>query len=190
MLQARFKPIEQWPRAFTKASARKRSPFRANYNNTLSQVEQEVRHLRGRNVVIQLALQPRDIRLDGWPRADARSPQHPGVLLSFDAWIPPQGLTTLSFCCDNFTDWESNLRAIALTMERLRMVDAYDVVKFGEQYTGFMPEKAAAFPKELLPAPPAPSPPAIAPEPVWRPDPAANIVPVLDNLPAEMEETS
>ena len=44
---------------------------------------------------------------------------------------------TLSFPCDTFTDWQDNLRAIAKSLEALRMVDRYGVTSNSEQYRGF-----------------------------------------------------
>lgn len=59
-------------------------------------------------------------------------PSQPGVLVSFES---RQG--ALSFACDEFFEWRDNLRGIALTLERLRLVDLYGVTKSGEQYTGW-----------------------------------------------------
>jgi hypothetical protein len=39
--------------------------------------------------------------------------------------------------CDRFLDWEDNLRAITKTLESLRAVQRYGIVKDDEQYAGF-----------------------------------------------------
>lgn len=141
----KFKPIEKWPRALT--SSRQWSRFDSTYKQTLELLDKELDKLSARNVVIQLALQPSDIRLDGLPRANARPAAHPGVILSFEKWVPNgkrnergQRLgdyVPLSFPCDQFREWEDNLRAIALSLEALRKVDRYGVTQSGEQYKGW-----------------------------------------------------
>ena len=125
----RFCPIVTWPCALTRS--RGRSKFSASYNDTLRLLDRELRHLGARNIVIQLALRPEEIRIDGLPRSGSR-PSHPGVILSFDSKHGP-----LSYPCDRYADWESNLRAIALSLEHLRAVDRYGVTRRGEQYRGW-----------------------------------------------------
>lgn len=125
----RFRPIEQWPGELTRS--RRRSPFEASLSATQDLLTRELRALNARTVVIQLAIGEIDLRNDGLPRASAR-PEHPGVILSLDSPYGP-----LSYPCDTFTDWQSNLRAIALALEALRKVDRYGVTKNGEQYTGW-----------------------------------------------------
>jgi hypothetical protein len=51
--------------------------------------------------------------------------------------------------CDTFTDWKSNLRAIAKSLEALRLVNRYGVTQCGEQYQGFaaLPEPAPTRPR-------------------------------------------
>src|SRR5215831_4271915 len=76
---------------------------------------------------------PRDIRNDGWPKSSAR-PTQPGVILSFTT---KQGRIVMP--CDSFKDWEANLRAIALSLERLRAADRYGVTtEEKEQYIGWL----------------------------------------------------
>ena len=126
---ARFRPIQQWPGELTRD--RRRSQFSASWQATLDLLDRELSQLGSKNVVIQVALTERDIRNDGYPRANAR-PEHPGVIVSLDSAYGP-----LSYPCDTFHDWRDNLRAIALALEALRSVDRYGVTKRGEQYTGW-----------------------------------------------------
>jgi hypothetical protein len=43
------------------------------------------------------------------------------------------------FACDRFADWQQNLRAIMLGLEKLRPVDDYGIVADeGQQYTGWL----------------------------------------------------
>lgn len=126
---ARIRPIQQWPGESTRN--RKRSNFSASWQGTLNLLTRELDFLGRKNVVIQLALTEQDIRLDGFPRANAR-PEHPGVIISLDSKHGP-----LSYPCDTFPTWQDNVRAIALALESLRSVDRYGVTKRGEQYSGW-----------------------------------------------------
>jgi hypothetical protein len=138
---AKFRPIEQWPGATTRE--RRRSPFSATWASTLNLLDRELSQLGSKNVVIQIALAERDIRLDGYPRANAR-PEHPGVIVSLDSAYGP-----LSYPCDTFHDWRDNLRAIALALEALRAVDRYGVTKRGEQYTGWKQLEGRPMPAQM-----------------------------------------
>lgn len=126
-----FRPIERWLGPAT--HNRRRSTFRSSYTSTMSLLDRELRNLRAVRVVIQLALDESDIRLDGLPRASAR-PKHPGVILAFHS---NKHDLDLQYAVDAFDRWEDNLRAIALGLEALRKVDRYGVTRHGEQYRGW-----------------------------------------------------
>ena len=126
---AKFRPIKQWPGTTTRN--RRQAQFSAKWQSTLGLLGRELEQLGRKNVVIQVALTERDIRNDGFPRANAR-PDHPGVIVSLDSKYGP-----LSYPCDTFMTWQDNLRGIALALESLRAVDRYGVTKRGEQYTGW-----------------------------------------------------
>lgn len=156
-MQIEFQPLGEWPRPFTRG--RKDSTFRAGYKETQDLLDRELRHLGARNIALQVALEPRDIRRDGYPRADARPMKHPGVILTFERWMPngkknergePLGTyKPFSMPCDAFTDWESNLRAIGLALEALRKVDRYGVTQQGEQYAGWAALPVGASPERV-----------------------------------------
>lgn len=133
-MQYRFSPIQQWPRPLTKN--REPSRFRASHSQTLELLSKELECLGAKNVLIQLTLTSGEIRRDGMPRADART-QHPGVILSFDSRFFGSWQGRIAMPCDKFTTWQENLRAIALTLERLRLADLYGVTQHGEQYRGW-----------------------------------------------------
>lgn len=128
-LGANFRPIDRWPGEETRS--RQLSPFSASWPSTLELLHRELRELRAKNIICQIAITERDLRQDGYPRANARA-AHPGVILAFDSKHGP-----LKYACDRFTDWQSNIRAIALGLEALRKVDRYGITKRGEQYTGW-----------------------------------------------------
>ena len=82
-------------------------------------------------VVIQLHCGERDIRRDGMPRADARVTS-PAVAIAFQC-----AKGAMTFPCDEFDDWQSNIRAIALGLEALRKIERYGITPNNEQYTGW-----------------------------------------------------
>jgi hypothetical protein len=43
----------------------------------------------------------------------------------------------MTYYCDKYPDWQANIRAIALGMQRLRLVEETGIISRGEQYTGF-----------------------------------------------------
>ncbi|MGA8594471.1 MAG: J domain-containing protein [Bryobacteraceae bacterium] len=131
MLNAVFRPVEAWPGQQTPSHKRQRSRFKAAYSKTLDDLERELAAIRAKDVVIQCYLDRDDIRNDGWPRSKAR-PKQPGVIVTF-----LQGKDVISMPCDTFLDWEQNVRAIALTLHALRMINQYGVTKRDEQYQGF-----------------------------------------------------
>jgi hypothetical protein len=134
----RCRPIDSWPGEFTKQ--RKRSQFHAQWGMTLKLLGTELRHLGAKNGNLLIAVDERDILLDGTrPRAKAPA-EHPGVILAFDSKHGP-----LKYACDRFDHWQDNIRAIALGLEALRAVERYAITRRGEQYQGFK-QLAAATP--------------------------------------------
>lgn len=123
------KPIITWP-GVTHAE-HVRSNFSAPWTATLELLNRELWHLEARDIVLQVAIEPQQFRLDGYPRAGAKQ-LHPGIILTMTTKVGP-----LSYPCDTYATWRDNLRAIALALEALRKVDRYGVTKHGEQYQGF-----------------------------------------------------
>jgi len=133
MLNAQFRPLENWPGKTT--IGRKDATFRATYPQTLDLLDTELDKIRAKEIVIQVeGLTLEYIRNDGWPRSGnwANGYGGPGVIVSFES---PKG--AISMPCDTFRDWQDNLRAIAKSLEALRMVDRYGVTKGNEQYRGW-----------------------------------------------------
>lgn len=142
MIDARFVSIVSWPGTPTPNYRQRSAPFRAPYARTLDLLEAELKHLNAKDVLIQAYFQREDIRNDGWPRSNARKPERPGVILTFDVRKGGNAVA-MSFPCDTFNGWEDNLRAIALSLEALRKVDRYGVTRNNEQYRGFAALPAA-----------------------------------------------
>lgn len=130
MIEYSMQPWEKWPRKETPGYNRK-SPFKSGYQDTLDKLDRELEHLKALDVVIQVKATRNAFRLDGRLRGDA-TVSHPGIILTFKR----QG-RAISMPCDACEHWQDNLRAIALTLERLRLADLYGVTQSGEQYRGW-----------------------------------------------------
>lgn len=143
-LDVEFRSLEEWPDEPTKR--RRRSPFRANWSQTLDLLDTELSKIRKPHtpVVIEIDLPESQIRQDGWPYANA-TPRSPGVILN----VETKKAGHLRFPCDTFESWQDNMRAIGLGLNSLRRVDRYGITRRGEQYTGW---------KRLPPAGRAPAP--------------------------------
>ncbi|WP_210651317.1 hypothetical protein [Nocardioides sp. SYSU D00065] len=123
------------------AAARKRSQFDSTWSATLDLLGREIDHLGGRDVVIEVDVREQDIRLDGTLRANARTPEHPAVVVAFES----RDHGPMLHRCDRFersyrrdsVGWQENVRAIALTLRALRAVDRYGATETGQQYAGF-----------------------------------------------------
>lgn len=142
-MQATFRPIAgDWP-AHVTGPNRRSAPFRASYPQTLRLLDRELAALDAREIVIQVDVRENELRIDGMPRADAR-PASPRVIVRAKTRYGD-----LSWPCAEFGDYRDNIRAIALTLERLRMAGLYGVTSRGEQYTGW---KALPAPGMTTPA--------------------------------------
>lgn len=130
MIDARFVPMEKWPTE--KSKRRVKSPFGVTFARMLNDLERELKHLGAKEIVVQAHLRRDQIRNDGWPRSGER-PSEPGIILSFIK----RGGEEISFPCDTYLSWESNLRAISLTLTALRSIDRYGVTQRAEQYKGW-----------------------------------------------------
>lgn len=119
----------QWDGPRTPAAARV-STFSAAWTSTLNLLDLELFKLSASNVVMQLDVAEKDLRLDGELRANAR-PGDPAVRLLFDSRHGPLG-----YACDRFRSWQENVRAIALGLEALRKIDRYGIGS-GQQYKGY-----------------------------------------------------
>jgi len=137
-----FRPLDVWPGVPTPSHSRQRSRFAAPYTKTVKELARELDAIGAKNVVILADCDESEIRRDGMIRSDARL-RGPGIVVCMDSKYG-----ALKYPCDKFTQWESNLRAIALSMEALRKVDRYGVTKRGEQYTGWKQLPSSATPAE------------------------------------------
>ena len=141
-MEIRFKPLPAWPYPGDTVAPR----FWATWTETLELLDRELVQLGAQDVTVQAGFTGDQIRLDGWPRADAR-PHHHGVILGFDSMYGPLTYATNRFhSTQNYAHgkgyrdvpgWQANLRAVGLSLEALRAVDRYGVSRRGEQYRGW-----------------------------------------------------
>lgn len=136
-MDVRFRPYATWGHGATR-KRKGRYSFRAGWSDTLELLDRELHHLSARDVVIGAALREQDIRLDGWPRANATVPWHPGVEVSFDVRLRAgDSATRLVYATDEYVFWQHNVRAIALGLQALRAVDRYGITRDRQQYAGW-----------------------------------------------------
>lgn len=141
MLNIQVRPVATWPGK--ENNNPKQSQFKCGYKVTTGQLEDELHKanfVEG-SVVLEMWVEPYEIRLDGQLRANARVRKH-GVILRFtrkSGKIITRGdgrrvyeTQDVSYPCDAFDHWQDNLRAIALSMESLRRVERYGVFKYDE----------------------------------------------------------
>lgn len=134
MIQYQFRTLEKWPRKATPSNCQKNSPFKSTVGKTYEDLRGELDAIGAKGVVwIEAGFDRKHIRGDGLPYSNAPKPSHPGVIV----YAPETSKGPLRFVCDDCRSWEDNLRAIVLTMERLRLADRYGVTKDAEQYRGF-----------------------------------------------------
>jgi len=137
-----IEPLSEW--MFPRTEGRVYSKFKAGYEVTLDELRREldaVGAYRHGKAVLQIVTTRGNLRRDGLLRAGAKV-EHPGVALSFVSDHGP-----LTFHCDRYhvysssvqgPAWQSNLRAIVLTLEALRAVERHGAVQSGQQYRGFL----------------------------------------------------
>jgi hypothetical protein len=122
--------------------------FDSTFTATIQLLDRELTQLNASKVVVELDVSDRDIRLDGFPRANARPISSPAVRVTFESKHGPVRMETAEFL-----NWQDNLRAIALSLEALRKVDRYGVSKRGEQYRGWRAIPMSTDPTDLISTP-------------------------------------
>lgn len=125
-----IQPYDKWPREKTPPN-RKRSSFKAGIQDTRAIMQTELHKLGAKSFVLQINVSRDEIRNNGELKVTAR-PEYAGVIVSFES---KHG--SLKYTCDAFNDWQSNYRAVAITLQRLRLAELYGCAESGEQYKGF-----------------------------------------------------
>ncbi len=135
-LTLKVRPLSAWSWPTTRQPIQ--APFRGpggrrtSWSKTVDLLARELRMLGVHACILELDVRESDIRVDGWIRAQARPSSH-RIVITFEharhGW--------LRYPCDRFTQWQDNVRAVALGLEALRKVDRYGVSPSGEQYAGW-----------------------------------------------------
>lgn len=123
-----WRPLPAWP--YPKREP-KPSNFEVSWGKTLDDLEKEIDHLKGSDVLIGVVADPSSFRMDGTPRAGWK-PLYRAAEVSFN--VKGQRRT---FHTDAFRTLQENLRAISLGLTALRAIDRYGITTSGEQYAGF-----------------------------------------------------
>jgi hypothetical protein len=123
-------PGKQRPDGFRRI----KGPFKVTtWSRIERELSRELAHLGAKDVVIALDMpKPQSWNMQGAPRADARA-QSPAAIVSFTR----RDGNRLTFPCDTYADWQTNIYAIAMSLEKLRAVDRYGVTQGDQQYVGF-----------------------------------------------------
>lgn len=128
MLDLRFQSIET-PLPAPKGG-RVRAIWKRRDADNYEDLAGELKHLKATSAILLIDLPREKIRMDGWPMVNAAA-RSPGIRLSFETPAGPMAYTS-----NRYTTWQGNLRAIVLTLQRLRLVDDYGCAQ-GGQYAGF-----------------------------------------------------
>lgn len=115
----------------SRAADRQYSRFDSPMSSTRRLLAHEVSQLQAREVLLEADFRESQLRLDGLPKSGA-VPASPDLVLTLRG--TPHG--DLRYACSTYSKWEDNLRAIALSLEALRAVGRWRVLKRGEQYVG------------------------------------------------------
>jgi hypothetical protein len=140
-MNIQIRPVGTWPGKENQYPERSR--FKCGYKVTLNQLQDELdkaKYVDG-SVILEMFVEPHEIRIDGALRANVR-PRKQGVILRFSRYTGRRfskgdgsyrhETQDVSYPCDAFDYWQDNLRAITLSMESLRRVERYGVFKYDE----------------------------------------------------------
>ena len=130
-LQAYCVPMKpgSFPREFT--DPRRKSGYVITYHRNLEDLEIEAEKLDADELYIALNVERHQIRRDGMPKSGASIP--PPVIVYLESTV--QG--DLTFPSDRWDNWQDNIRAVGLTLQRLRLIDEAGVAGEGQQYQGW-----------------------------------------------------
>jgi len=119
--------MPQYPQGYkpTPSYARKPGRFKAEYASTCRLIEDEVRRIKGTDLVLDV-----ERRIDGTPKTGTGV--DPGAVVRFR--LHGRGV---ALACDKFTSTVSNLRAIALSMEHKRLGTLHGVTTLDQEYAGY-----------------------------------------------------
>lgn len=135
-MDVRFKYMPKQPiRGLGKDGVRSARAARPTWSAAFSRLKYELERISAADVVVEAGYKESAVRVDGWPRADAR-PEHSQVRVAFNLNGEP-----VSFFQGGFgggaAEVAYNVWLIAQTLKSLRAVDRYGCTKGREQYRGW-----------------------------------------------------
>lgn len=120
-----------WPASFPRCTDRQWARFKTDMVAARTHLQDELDRLGATDPVLSSNLQ---LRLDGWPKADAKRPADPGVALYFT-------LKGQQMCmpCDRYSEAKDNIRALGLTIAAMRGIERWGGGHIMEAtFTGFL----------------------------------------------------
>jgi hypothetical protein len=132
----RYRPLDTWDGPHTDPDARSWPDYAATDERVDAELRRAFDHLGVTEAAILVDAPASAIRLDGFLRANA----NPGAAV---ALVMETTHGTLRFQCDRFHQYVDNLRCIAFTLDRLRLIDRDGCATGGQAYTGWqaIPER-------------------------------------------------
>ena len=109
-------------------------PGKITYPEIVKRFETELAELGAANVFIESGHDADDLRLDGHLKITTNPPRFPGIVVRLYAGVPAsrtgddKPLGALRIATGVYDDWQGNLWAVAMTLERLRTLAAYGTV--------------------------------------------------------------
>lgn len=123
-------PLDSWHGPYT--DPRRAAGYKAQWSTVLRDLVNEVANIGGDEVVVLLqGLSRLDLRQDGFPKSGVKVPD-PVVV-----HLPTSEHGPLRFQSDRWWGWQDNVRAVGLTLTRLRLVAEAGVAQSGQQYQGW-----------------------------------------------------
>lgn len=119
------------------------SQFTVPWSQALDLLGYEVGNLAGKDLVIEVDVEEKDLRQDGRLRATARAAS-PAVVIAFTSKHGPLLYQSDRYAGLQYSSqpgmrepWQHNVYAVARTLEALRAVDRYGATRHAEQYAGW-----------------------------------------------------
>ncbi len=123
-----------WPAGWPRETLRLRSRFHPrSLNSSARELFAELRMMgvRDDSVVVSTNV---ELRLDGLPYSNRKSPDDPGVAVYFD---DPWRRAPAVLACDRWDRVEDNLWAVALHVRALRAIERHGVGSLERAFTGY-----------------------------------------------------
>lgn len=105
---------------------------RVSLSTAQRRLQDEVRKMNGTDLRVDTAHREQDYRLDGGLRANARTPDDPGVVVRFRVHGRP-----VEFACDAYTHIESNIAAVAATINAKRAILRHGCATADREFQGY-----------------------------------------------------